>query len=217
VVDEEEPPLEQARAGTPPSPLPQNKGKGRARTLSEDSMIARPRHTTSWVSRRDPRQDDNRPRRSQSTALPLRETKSRQSVAESDQHSEYSSTSHHSSYNMSRHVMSTIDLTHEMAEIKELFARSAAIRADARQREKEAEEETARSQLRLNNLEITLRNVQHDTERMLRIILIRRIGETERTSASTNGLRPRCIAGPKYLQKSEDRSNVGKTWSKDQS
>jgi hypothetical protein len=28
VVDEEEPPLEQARAGTPPSPLPQNKGVG---------------------------------------------------------------------------------------------------------------------------------------------------------------------------------------------
>jgi hypothetical protein len=27
MVDEEEPPLEQARAGTPASPLPQNKGK----------------------------------------------------------------------------------------------------------------------------------------------------------------------------------------------
>jgi hypothetical protein len=36
-------------------------------------------------------------------------------------------------------------------------------------------------------------------------------------SASTNGLRPRCIAGPKYLRKSEDRSNVRNTWSKDQS
>jgi hypothetical protein len=35
VVDDEEPPLEQARAGTPLSPLPRNKGKGRARTPSE--------------------------------------------------------------------------------------------------------------------------------------------------------------------------------------
>ena len=52
---------------------------------------------------------------------------------------------------------------------------------------------------------------------MLRIVLIRRSGDSERTSASTNGLRPRCIAGLKYLRKSEDRSNVGKTWSKDQS
>jgi hypothetical protein len=45
---------------------------------------------------------------------------------------------------------------------------------------------------------------------LLRIVLIRRSGDSERTSASTNGLRPRsrCIAGPKYLQKSEDRSNV---------
>jgi hypothetical protein len=57
---------------------------------------------------------------------------------------------------MSRHVLSTIDLTHEMAEIQEQLARSAAIRADARQREKEAEEEMARSHLRLNNLEIVL-------------------------------------------------------------
>jgi hypothetical protein len=45
---------------------------------------------------------------------------------------------------------------------------------------------------------------------MLRIVLIRRSGDSERTSASTNGLRPRCIAGPKYLWKSEDRSKVGK-------
>jgi hypothetical protein len=30
VDDDEELPLEQVRAGTPPSPLPQNKGKGRA-------------------------------------------------------------------------------------------------------------------------------------------------------------------------------------------
>jgi cell division protein ZapA (FtsZ GTPase activity inhibitor) len=90
--------------------------------------------------------------------------RSRQSVADSDQHSEYSSTSHHSSYAMGRQVMSTINLTHEMAEIKEQRARSATIRADARQREKEAEEETARSHLRLNNLEIALRNVQRDTE-----------------------------------------------------
>jgi hypothetical protein len=94
--------------------------------------------------------------------------RSRQSVAESDQCSEYSSTSHHSSYDTNRHVMSTINLTHEMGEIKELFARSAAIRADARQREKEAEEETARSQLRLNNLEIALRNMQRDTEQKLK-------------------------------------------------
>jgi hypothetical protein len=63
---------------------------------------------------------------------------------------------------MNRHVMSMIDLTHEMGEIKELFARSAAIRADAC--EKEAEEETAHSQLRLNNLEIMLRNMQRNTE-----------------------------------------------------
>jgi hypothetical protein len=60
--------------------------------------------------------------------------------------------------------MSTINLTHEMGEIKELFTRSATIRADARQREKKAEEETAHSQLRLNNLEITLRNMHRDTE-----------------------------------------------------
>jgi hypothetical protein len=45
---------------------------------------------------------------------------------------------------------------------------------------------------------------------LLHIVLIRRIGDSERTLASTNGLRSRCIAGPKYLQKSEDRSNVGK-------
>jgi hypothetical protein len=76
--------------------------------------------------------------------------------------------SHHSSYDMSRQVMSAIDLTHEMAEIKEQFAWSAAIRADARQRDEEAEEETARSHLRLNNLEITLRNVQRNTEQRLK-------------------------------------------------
>jgi hypothetical protein len=64
--------------------------------------------------------------------------------------------------------MSTINITHEMAAIKEQLTRSAAIRADARQREKEAEEETARSHLRLNNLEIALRNVQRDTERKLK-------------------------------------------------
>jgi hypothetical protein len=76
--------------------------------------------------------------------------------------------SHHSSYDMSRQGLPAIDLTQEMAEIKEQLAeqltRSAAIQADARQREKEAKEETARSHLRLNNLEIALRNVQHDTE-----------------------------------------------------
>jgi hypothetical protein len=65
---------------------------------------------------------------------------------------------------MSRQVLSAIDLTQEMAEIKEQLSRSAAIRADARQREKEAEEEMARSHLRLNNLEIALRNMQRDTE-----------------------------------------------------
>ena len=64
--------------------------------------------------------------------------------------------------------MSTIHLTQEMAEIKDQLAKSAAIRADARKREKEAEEETARSHLRLNNLEIALRNVQRDTERKLK-------------------------------------------------
>jgi hypothetical protein len=53
VVDEEELPLEQARVITPPSPLPQNKGKRRARTMSEDSVIVRPRKTTSRASRRD--------------------------------------------------------------------------------------------------------------------------------------------------------------------
>jgi hypothetical protein len=101
-------------------------------------------------------------------ARPPRETRSRQSVADSDQRSEYSSTSHHSLYDLSRHVMSTINLTQEMAEIKDQLARSAAIRADAWQREKEAKEETARSHLRLNNLEIALRNVQHNTERKLK-------------------------------------------------
>jgi hypothetical protein len=49
-----------------------------------------------------------------------------------------------------------MDLTHEMAEIKEQLARSADIRADAQWREREAEEETACSQLRLYNLEIAL-------------------------------------------------------------
>jgi hypothetical protein len=72
--------------------------------------------------------------------------------------------SHHSSYDLSRHVMSTIHLTQEIAGIKDQLARSAAIRADARQREKEAEEETARSHLRLNHLEIALRNAQRETE-----------------------------------------------------
>jgi hypothetical protein len=69
---------------------------------------------------------------------------------------------------MSRQVLSVIDLMQEMAEINEQLARSAAIRADARQQEKEAKEEIARSHLRLNNLEITLRNVQRDTERKLK-------------------------------------------------
>jgi hypothetical protein len=50
VVDKEELPLEQVRAATPPSPLPQNKGKGCAQTTSEDSVIIRPRKTTSRAS-----------------------------------------------------------------------------------------------------------------------------------------------------------------------
>jgi hypothetical protein len=54
MVDEEELPLEQARAGTPPSPFSQNKGKGHARMPSEDSMITRPRRTTPQISHRDP-------------------------------------------------------------------------------------------------------------------------------------------------------------------
>jgi hypothetical protein len=102
------------------------------------------------------------------TARPPQETRSRQSIVESDLRSEYSSTSHHSSYDMSRQVLSVIDLTQEMAEIKEQITRSGAIRADARKREKEAEEETARSHLMLNNLKIALRNVQRDTERKLK-------------------------------------------------
>jgi hypothetical protein len=153
MVDEEEAPLEQVRVATPPSPLPQNKGKGHARTTSEDSVIVRPRNTTSRASQQDPSRDDDRPRRSRSTACPPRETRSRQSISDSNQRSEYSSTSHHSSYNLTRHVMSTMHLTQEMAEIKDQLAKSAAIRADARKREKEAEEETACSHLRLNNLE----------------------------------------------------------------
>jgi hypothetical protein len=60
--------------------------------------------------------------------------------------------------------MSTMHLTQEMAEIKDQLAKSAAIRADTLKHEKEAKEETAHSHLRLNNLEITLRNVQRDTE-----------------------------------------------------
>jgi hypothetical protein len=100
--------------------------------------------------------------------LPPVRDKDRQSVVKINLRSEYSSTSHHSSYDMSRQVLSVIDLTQEMAEIKEQLARSAAIRADARQREKEAEEETACSHLRLNNLEITLRNMQRDTEQKLK-------------------------------------------------
>jgi hypothetical protein len=89
-------------------------------------------------------------------ARPPRETRSRQSVANSDLRSEYSSMSQHSLYDLTRHVMSMMHLTQEMAEIKDQLAKSAAIRADARKCEKEAEEETARSHLRLNNLEIAL-------------------------------------------------------------
>jgi hypothetical protein len=90
----------------------------------------------------------------------------------------------HSSYDMSRHVMSTIDLMHEMAEIKEQLTRSAAIRADARQREKEAEEETACSHLRRNNLEIALQNVQRDTERKLKRACLHSERESEPAAES---------------------------------
>jgi hypothetical protein len=72
-----------------------------------------------------------------------------------------------------------INLTHEMGEIKELFARSATIRADARQREEEAEEETTHSQLRLNNLEIVLRNMQRDIEQKLKRARSHSKGEAE--------------------------------------
>jgi hypothetical protein len=64
--------------------------------------------------------------------------------------------------------MSTLHLTQVMAGIKDQLAKLTASRADARQSEKEAGEETARSHLRLNNLEIVLWNVQRDTERKLK-------------------------------------------------
>ena len=64
--------------------------------------------------------------------------------------------------------MSSITLTHEMAEIKQRFTQAAAKRANARQREREADEEEARSHLRLNNLEIALQSIQRDTERRLK-------------------------------------------------
>ena len=70
VVNDEEPPLEQARAGTPLSPLPWNKGKGHDQTLPENSMIIRPPHTSSWISRRDSSHNDDRPQRSCSMAHP---------------------------------------------------------------------------------------------------------------------------------------------------
>jgi hypothetical protein len=80
---------------------------------------------------------------------------------------------------MSRQVLSVIDLTQEMAEIKEQLARSAAIRADARQCKKEPEEEMARSHLMLKNLDIALRNVQRDTERKLKRARSHREHESE--------------------------------------
>jgi hypothetical protein len=64
MVDDEEPLLKQVRARTPLSPLPRNKGKGRARTLSKDSVIIRPWCTSSRISWRDPSRDDEQPRRS---------------------------------------------------------------------------------------------------------------------------------------------------------
>jgi hypothetical protein len=57
----------------------------------------------------------------------------RQSVAGGNQCLEYLSPSYHSLHNTSRHVMSTVYLTHEMAKIKEHFAWSTDIRADAQQ------------------------------------------------------------------------------------
>jgi hypothetical protein len=58
VVEDEEPLLEQARAGTPLSPWPRNKGKGCVQTPSEDSMIVRQCRTLSRISQRDPSHDD---------------------------------------------------------------------------------------------------------------------------------------------------------------
>jgi hypothetical protein len=87
-------------------------------------------------------------------------------------------------------VMSTIHLTQEMAGIKDQLAKLATIRADARQREKEAEEETAHSHLRLNNLEIVLRNVQRDTERKLK--RARSLCERESEPAAEKQQKERC-------------------------
>jgi hypothetical protein len=58
MVDNEELPLKQARAETPQPPFPRNKGKGHAQTLSKDSMIPKPCHTSSRISQRDPSYDD---------------------------------------------------------------------------------------------------------------------------------------------------------------
>jgi hypothetical protein len=143
-------------------------GKGRAQTLSEDSVIIRP--NTTDLTERPKLGQRSTPKESIDSLPPTRDKERKKCRRKRPmlRCSEYSSMSHHSLYDMSRHVMSTINLTHEMAEIKEQFARSATIRADARQREKEAEEETVHSQLRLNNPEIALRNVQRDTERRLK-------------------------------------------------
>jgi hypothetical protein len=82
---------------------------------------------------------------------------------------------------MSRHVMSVVDLMHKMAKIKEQFPRSANIRADTQQQDREAEEETAYFHLQLNNLEITLRNVQPDAEWRLKRACSHSKSETEPT------------------------------------
>jgi hypothetical protein len=58
MVDDKELPLEQVRTGTPLSPLPWNKGKGRAQIPSEDSVIVRPCCTSSQIPWRDPSHND---------------------------------------------------------------------------------------------------------------------------------------------------------------
>jgi hypothetical protein len=69
------------------------------------------------------------PRETQVTACPQREKGGRRSVAEANQHLEYLSLSHRYT---SRHVMSVVDLTHEMAKIKDHSTWSANMRADTR-------------------------------------------------------------------------------------
>jgi hypothetical protein len=143
VVDNEGPPLEQVGAKTPQPPLLRNTGGAvlghRLRTVWSHNHTAHPHGS---------------PRETQVMAHPLQEKGGRQSITEADQHSEYLSLSHHSSCYMGRHMMSAVDLTHEMAEIKEHFTQSGDTRADAQRRERESKEETDGFHLWLNNLEI---------------------------------------------------------------